>query len=138
MKATDQQILEKAIAKAIEGGWNPTHFDTLKGNYKHPEDSEFHDLLGDWHNISPLDVIFNHDFAKALWGEESERVWMCPACDYSFDYTWHGETQNHCPYDGRKLKEVARVKGWGNHPWQYHLQQMVVAEDPIGYLGENI
>lgn len=95
-KPTNQQILEKAIQKAIENGWNTTHFSTLKANYKHPEDSEFHDLLGDWHMISPLDVIYGHDFAKALWQDP----------DYG---TWH-----------------------------HHLQNMVIADDPIAYLGDNL
>lgn len=66
---TDKEILGRAIARAIEGGWDTNHFHTLKGNYKHPDESEFLDILGDWHKISPLDVIFNHEFAKALWGE---------------------------------------------------------------------
>lgn len=105
-KLTNKQILEKAIQKAIENGWNTTHFSTLKANYKHPEDSEFHDLLGDWHMISPLDVIYGHDFAKALWGDE-------PSLDF-----------------GTGLEEY--------YHWQFRLMEMVIADDPIKYLGDHL
>lgn len=57
-------------------------------------------------------ILFSHDFAKALWG----------------DYPVHFVDQ-YAP--------TAEAKDdLGN--WQYHLQQMVVADDPIRYLGENI
>lgn len=96
----NQEILEKAIQKAIDGGFNPTYeiYVSKQANLELPENKVF-------------ELIFNHDFAKALWGERDEdRI------------TIIGET------DWRK---------WPL-PWQYHLQQMVTAEDPIKYLGENI
>lgn len=122
---TNQETLEKAIQKAIEGGWHTRNFCTLKGNYKHPEDSEFHDLFGSWHNISPLDIIFNHDFAKALWGEKKIVISevYAPADDEDY-YTFN---DHNTPIS----QEVETA-------WQYHLQQMVIAEDPIQYLGENL
>ena len=104
---TEQETLLKAIEKAIERGWQPRHFVTLKGSYSHPEESEFHDPLGKWHRISPLDIIYNHQFAKALWG----------------------------------YKEIVQL----GYPlvadlplWQYHLQQMVISDDPIKYLENNL
>ena len=110
----DKEILEKAIQKAIDGGWDTTHFDTLKTSYKHPDESEFHDLLGAWHNISPLDVIFNHDFAKALWGE--------------------GIIQSRVSdVFGSEPDRVTRKRAW-----TYHLQAMVISDDPIKYLGDNL
>lgn len=33
----------------------------------------------------------------------------------------------------QKIKQAFAQRGW-----QYHLQQMVIADDPIKYLGENI
>lgn len=53
------------------------------------------------HSFYCLNVIFNHDFAKALRGEKKIIVGMI-------------------------------------EPWKYHLQQMVIADDPIKYLGENL
>lgn len=50
-------------------------------------------------------IIFNHDFAKALWGGEIQVV---PADPYT------------------------RVN------WKYHLQQMVIADDPIDYAYEAV
>lgn len=117
--STEQQILARAIQKAIHAGWDITHFDTLKGGYKHPDESEFHDLLGDWHKISPLDVIFNHDFAKALWPGMIE-------IDAGEEYAEGDE-------DGIPWNVYETVIAF-----QYHLQQMVVAEDRLKYLGENI
>jgi hypothetical protein len=104
----NKAILEKAIQKAIDGGWDTTHFHTTKGSYKHPDESEFHDILGDWHKISPLDIIFNHDFAKALWGEEVND--KSNGDDHLFYAPW----------------------------WKYHLSHMVISDDPIKYLGDNI
>ena len=105
---TKREILKKAIQSAIDSGWDSSSFRTCKSFYKKPHESEFLDILGEWHDISPLDVIFNHDFAKALWGEDYQN------CDTTI------------------LKKVKCVA------YKHHLQQMVVADDPIAYLGENI
>lgn len=120
---SNQEILEKAIQKAIDGGWETNHFVTLKGGYKHPDESEFLDILGNWHGISPLDVIFNHDFAKALWGEHEVSHDKPDGKSISSDYR------------GARYSEMTRVT---NEGWQYHLQNMVISLDPIKYLSENI
>lgn len=52
----------------------------------------------------PCDLIFSHDFAKAFWGEEIR--------------------------NGVKLED--RIVSAPE--WKYHLQQMVLEEDPIKYL----
>lgn len=104
----NQEILEKAIQKARENGWDTSHFKTLKADYKHPDESEFHDLLSDWHSISPLDIIFNHDFAKALWGVEP--------------------ITEHVGYKASLTRPA----------FAFHLQQMVISSDPLEYLGENV
>lgn len=83
---TNQQILERAIAKAIDGGWEP---------YK-PETKSIYTWL-----------IFNHKFCKALWGEE---------------------------YPSKVEAAINR-----DFPcWKRRLQEMVISEDPIAYLGEHI
>jgi|SRR5688572_6376109 len=103
---TNQQILIKAIQKAIDGGWKPE--DWVQGA-QHLTQS-----------LLQLDkvntVIFSHDFAKALWGEKVTYP-----------------TANEWRSDGHA--ETAEFVG---PIWQYHLQQMVIADDPTAYLGENI
>lgn len=110
---TNKDILTKAINLAIAGGW--------LNWYKHPvEDISFDDEEGTiWVNTGKKNVtaiaansmeslIFNHDFAKALWGEH-------------------------------KLTDPAPNKTFSDFKaWEYHLQQMVIDEDPIQYLEENI
>jgi hypothetical protein len=107
---TNQEILTKAIEKAITAGWSywPINYHDSEALWSPQQEIKYHfdraeeadpngGPLAYWANI-----IFNHDFAKALWGD------------------W--------PIGSR-----------GKRPeWQYHLQQMVVADDPIKYLGENI
>lgn len=96
---TNQQILDKAIRKAIDGGWhNLENWSVI--------DLGANDVgiqYDDSHVVLPPEaLIASKDFAKALWGEQLIQVInMEPA-------------------------------------WRYHLQQMVIADDPIEYLGENI
>lgn len=54
-------------------------------------------------------IIFHHSFAKAFWGEEIEEL----------DYF-------------RIIDNM--VAGYGLPSWQYHLQQMVILEEPLKYL----
>lgn len=56
-----------------------------------------------------FNLICSHDFAKALWGIGSNG--------------WDKINK-----DG---------KAYTDH-WQYHLQQMVISDDPIKYLGETL
>lgn len=98
---SNQEILEKAIQKAIDGGWKkPYGWDDLEWN-----GSSWHTF--EW-GIDLNTVIFSQAFSKALWGQVST-------------------VNNDVPHVGTPLPL-----------WQYHLQQMVIADDPIKYLGENI
>lgn len=108
-----KNILEKAIQKAIDGGWKmpfgsnghkiqkyvESRPESIVFGYKEDWQDEYH-LEGHW---SIPELIFNHDFAKALWNEEYKK--------------W----------------PLYKIKNY-----EFHLQQMVIAEDPIKYLGENI
>lgn len=78
------------------------------------------------------------EIAKALWGEDTNRLWKCPACGYSFEYYKHNETQEYCPNDGRKVKDVTEPKPVWEQKWADRLQEMVIADDPLDYLKENI
>lgn len=50
------------------------------------------------------EIIFSHDFAKAFWGDEQ--------------------------VDGNGFRTICGPL----EAWQYHLQQMVLEDDPIAYL----
>jgi hypothetical protein len=54
---------------------------------------------------NPIAIIFTHDFAKAFWGEN-----------------FSGEEVVNMTFSG-DLKR-----------WQYHLQQMILEEEPLQYL----
>lgn len=103
---TNQEILTKAIQEAIDGGWKPSYL------HKVIEGQEASYILEN-RDISDYDIIFDHDFAKALFGEVE---------------------QSHGYFD----KKHHMYLGLPEPAWQYHLQQMVIAEDPIKYLGENL
>ncbi len=103
---THEQILTKAIEKANAHGFD------LQIYHK--------DLASTWYGLPvSYSLIFNHDFAKALWGDEMT-----------------------CLLDGERMDVEAPCNEHGfKHPtdyWQYHLMQMVVSEDPIAYLGEHL
>lgn len=115
---TDQQILEEAIQKAIDGGWKPIHIGQFCG-FGHDEITgepfirwEYKDLPVFGYSV--MGTIFNHDFAKALWGDTDGYV----------------STQN--------LVLPTEDAQYATNGWKYLLQQMVIADDPIQYLGENL
>lgn len=122
---TNQEILTKAIHKAIDGGWNGVVADRVSSI----ADEDIDLLFDAWpltaaqrniYNLTPLSFIFNHDFAKALWGIYPL---ICHAC------LRHHDSTSDCDA-GFAFDDLEY--------WQYHLQQMVIAEDPIKYLGEHI
>lgn len=113
--ASNQEILEKAIQKAIDGGldilykdWSVNEGCSIEGEYRGQW------LLKDWQAIIYAPP---YRFAKALWGE-------------SLGFKDATEIMKKTHADTRFLSKVK--------PWQYHLQQMVIADDPIKYLGENL
>lgn len=103
-----QTILTKAIEKARIGGWDGPSYE----DYMH------------FDSIRLNDIIYSHDFAKALWPEKTE---PCAYC--GLKVAWGSIHPLPCPYSFMESRAS---------PWRYHLQQMVIADDPIKYLGENI
>lgn len=122
---TKQQILKKAIEKAVKNGWDIS-LDLP------PKLEEYLDMtsggIGEfaYRNALWIDahyrIIFSHDFAKAFWGDRyicpvrvkqatEDDIGMCSECK-DFDHT---------------LKAFL-----------YHLQQMVLEKDPIKYLEKFI
>ena len=68
---TNEQILKKAIEKAIKNGWEPIKVFTPDGRWFVTPNSE---NVEEYSHI--FEIIFSHDFAKAFWGEED----ICEAC----------------------------------------------------------
>lgn len=124
---TQQQKLEALIEKAIESGWyvrggkvTEMHFlpNAGKGIWSqiYTWQKETDNQLGTGlHVVGGLyDFIFNHDFAKALFGDDMHTEWSSTGPDWS-------------PLIETDLYE-----------WQYHLQQAVISDDPIGTMYEAV
>lgn len=101
---TDKEILQKAIQKAIDSGWI---INDIRWNDEMSVESVDFWFENDHGDLAVNNLIWRHDFAKKLWGEEE--------------------------YFDPHIPEIM-----GLAMWQYHLQEMVIAEDPIQYLAENI
>lgn len=105
---SNQEILTKAIHKATDGGWKPESrlqtfaMTKLIGT----QIVEITDSYKDLYFVES--IIFNHEFAKALWGEEMVKEY---------------HSVNVC---------------CSQPAYAYHLQQMVIAPDAIEYLGEHL
>ena len=105
---TNQEILQKAIKKAIDGGWAGTERLTPTGWLVCVRDYQ--------KEVNFNAFIFNHEFAKALWGDRPVISVNTKGRDFV------GFT------DLPKSKPL----------WQHYLQQMVITSDPIKYLGDNL
>ncbi len=84
---SNQQVLERSISKAIDGGWDYEYAGRIGDVPFAPE--EVAEWLADSDYWRPEFYIFNHDFAKALWGEE--QLWFggeaeLPAWQYHLAY----------------------------------------------------
>lgn len=104
---SNQEILEKAIQKAIDGGWKGSpylEYEKLAG-----ENWRSDMVMGE--GIWLVAIVYSppHAFAKALWPEPKDVA-----------------------------ERINRKNGGFIPSWQYHLQQMVISDDPIKYLGESI
>lgn len=122
----DKKILEKAMQKAINRGWggfdmnSPWHVDPTAYFV-------YHTIAGESFASHMYQYIYSQDFAKALWGEDKKN----PAkliVEYSIIKVPEGMDVSL-----EQAREDYEVK-----EWQYRLQQMVISDDPIKYLGENI
>jgi len=136
---SDNEILERAIRKAIDNGWWPfrpldrrfkeggnnqawfSRFYTVDAFGIRSKDKDWdYDCLECYAPAYPLnEFIFNHDFAKALWGDETKY------------------TRLEAKDIGIKLSSdsIYAIKKLG---WKHHLMQMVVADYPIEYLKNHM
>lgn len=116
---TNQEILTKAIQKAINGGWAP-HNDERPWTVN--DVLSWYMLLNVsrvWNEDNWKKFIFSHDFAKALWPENK---CTCGAISTEPHRVFRGKFTIHSP---------------GND-WRHYLREMVIAGDPIKYLGEHL
>lgn len=65
----NEQILKKAIEKAVKGGYSPVMYGTLP-KIDHP-----------------CEIIFSHSFAKAFWGEKV--AWNMDTDKYNPGWQYH-------------------------------------------------
>jgi len=113
-----EEVLRKAIEKAQANGYRPL----MTVNQVIAHRNQFH---------NPFAIIFTHDFAKAFFGERHiEEVEYCQ-CDNREYVTLDGYKTKTCPQCGYPVTKGENVV---NEGWQYHLQQMVISDDPLKYL----
>jgi hypothetical protein len=111
-------ILGRAIKKAISNGWQP--YEGIDSSMLAWDISRTR-VIFRYKDIAPLGehswygMMFSHEFAKALWGEERE---------------WN--------VAGREEEDGSGYSGYVIPYWQGMLQQMVVAKDRIAYLASHL
>lgn len=120
---TQAEIMEVVIQKAVDNGWRPDVLTTGsakdRARYVVKRPSQ---LYG---------VLFSHDFARALWGDAPVTI------------------DNGCAHDPQLNEDTDELSEyWRSHflnswvydipDWAFHLSKMVLADDPIEYLGENL
>jgi len=79
----NEQILEKALEKAVKNGWEPESGLGIYPMYREG-----------FVPVAIEEVIFSHDFAKAFWGEEVEKhngqeLWLNNKKTYKWQYHQH-------------------------------------------------
>jgi len=99
--------LKQVIEKAVENGFKEVSEVTLE---------DFFDLSTSYYVEATYALLFNHDFAKAYWGD----VGVCML---------FGEEASK---DGCCVIYDAG-KDCSTSSWKYHLQQAVLEEDPLSY-----
>jgi len=115
-RMTNEQIIKKAIEKAIKNGWRDWAYDEVVIR----SDGQFQ-LQSSEADLEPLrfasinDIIFSHDFAKAIWGEKVIEV------------------EVNCQTDTYQVYEATNVIAW-----EHHLQHMVLSKEPLEYLEDCV
>lgn len=131
-----QQILEQAIAKAIAGGWKGVPSTSFMEGYGLGVYLSGKELLTwrfemwhgtltdgeyeDYQEVRIEAIIFNHDFAKALWGEARDAMGIGFKRNIGTPEEYEWSMHMKAP------------------TWELKLAQMVIAPDPITYLGANL
>lgn len=127
---TSQQKLQYIIEKAIEGGWkdgNNFYIDG-RGNLVKYYPNPTGGFRRYSREASIKEIIFNHEFAKSLWGEEDKY--------YKTDCNCDGAGVRVHPLQDIHSLDCAKVKS--KRGYIYHLQQAVISPEPIKYIYESI
>ena len=119
---TDKEVLQKAIEKAMRKNGTFQYLSVFNeliessvGNFQMPKICYNFPELKDSIECSYEKLIFSHDFAKAFWGEG-----------------YDDEITEMVVFPTGHEEEEYVIK------WMYHLQQMVLEENPIDYLRKFI
>ncbi len=118
---TNEEILRKAIEKAVKGGFN-SPFEVLE--FKHTTNDDF------LNNQFINGLIFSHDFVKAFFGNEL----LCYDCGEKVRPPRELKTRRATIVIGTGNCDCCRQFENNEEAWEYHLQQMVLEKDPIKYL----
>lgn len=126
---TPQDKLQALVQRAIEGGYDllddfeANSFDVVLNMSNLPElvinQGETVEI-----RVCSNDVLYDHDFAKALWSPVAHKLvmtgtkWGCPLCDLPVTHLVATHEILTC--------------------WQYHLQHAVISDDPINYMYEVV
>lgn len=142
---SDQEILTKAIQKAIDGGWMGSYLvrgDSAEWRFINatprayfsivrPSPKAFDDYIET--KLYVHEFIFNHDFCKALW-PPVELMGLKPIID-SLDSPIN--TKKDIRSNDEQLLDAALGMAW-LPSWKYNLIKMVISPDPIKYLGQHL
>jgi len=77
------------------------------------------------------DLIFSHAFARAFWGEAKTFMWYAD-----------GEAMDTRDISELPSKERQEEEWWNTYEavdgWQYHLQKMVLQQEPLQYICNSL
>jgi len=114
-KLSDQEVLRKCVAKAVRNGWRRNLFSYHDYNfiklYSNGTVKVLTDNVGSGVIFQLNELLFSHPFAKALWGDSTPVL-----------------------LKGMKGATHKKLYLAGILEYQFHLQEMVLAENPIDYL----
>lgn len=125
-KMTNEEILKRAIEKAVENGYKKAIYELcfIRGGLISKNliaDGEYE------RSNTYFRLIFSHEFCKAFWGEHC--ISSCCEAIFSKD----DNNFVYCPKCNRTLGIDQDCKGLGE-AWKFHLQQMVLEPEPLRYL----
>lgn len=159
MKNTE--ILEKAIKKAQSNGWKKLDewdhwmvYDLIVVVHKDGKEADSPPREDAY--LSPCQIIFDHDFAKAFWGKyieitvDDSLTWEIPPKMFLIREVKEASTNLILsrPLEWRKtMAEIYFIEKYKNKKililpyckaWEWHLQQMIVEKEPLKYLEKFI
>ncbi len=139
VRMTDEQTLKRAIEKAEANGFKEhLKYLPLFPHYKTGEKpkNEQLELLANHIFMNQKErIIFSHSFAKAFW--KPDKTKYCKLCKRKGG--WWTTVSLGCHFgeeDEWRICPTCDGKSKVDIRWRYHLQRMVVEEEPFKYLGK--